>query len=359
MVVCNLHLKKCLPGLIIAAAALLVTVVRADKIQFSDPGSKIEVTKPSPVAPTDPFFGKLRSGDSSPDLGNSTPPPTTTTPNPLLKEKLEQLMDKKKNWLFEKPKDLHKRQAFEDALGVSSTELDNWGDKRAKRVVEKFLETPDNSEVKDAKKKESKLSDFSNTEQDKDKFDDDKNDKTDKKNPNIFNAGPQDSTLSGFLKQSPAFLTPDQERDKDLNLKMDPAGLFGSSEDTQLKDIKKKDFEAHQKSFQELLNPNASITIKQSALELITQTDSTREAANPILPSANDKSPLASINNDRPLENNLKPSISSGLPGSGFEAMLTPGGPSAFSSPSPSLPSAPKIHMAPQPAVLEIPRRKF
>lgn len=89
-----------------------------------------------PVLPTDSFLNRqLSPGESS--QGPVLPPPgqSILIPTP----KLEELVDRRKNWMFDSPNSLDRDRALEETFGIRKYEFSGT-EKKAKGAVERYFE---------------------------------------------------------------------------------------------------------------------------------------------------------------------------------------------------------------------------
>ncbi len=114
--------------------------VAGEKITITGSTNQIELPK-EPAKIFAPPGGELfRSRVTTPgesSLGPVVPPPGQ--PSLMRNPKLDELIDKKKNWIFESPNSLDRDKAIKDIFGVREYDLDQFN-KRPKTVLERQFE---------------------------------------------------------------------------------------------------------------------------------------------------------------------------------------------------------------------------
>ena len=88
------------------------------------------------LVPTPSFFRSQISGGES-TKGPAVPPPAP--PVMIPNSKLEELVDRKKNWAFGSPNDVDRNRALEESMGIRKYEM-NGLEKKPKGAVERFLQ---------------------------------------------------------------------------------------------------------------------------------------------------------------------------------------------------------------------------
>jgi hypothetical protein len=109
-----------------------------EKIKITDSPDQVQLPKDQqqPNLPPGLFNSKVTGGESS--QGPMLPKPGQ--PVLIRNPKLDELIDRKKNWIFDSPNSVDRARAVEEILGVRRYELDNL-EKKPKSQVERYYES--------------------------------------------------------------------------------------------------------------------------------------------------------------------------------------------------------------------------
>lgn len=121
-----------------AMLSVLPAARAGEKFHIIGPTNSVELPAPpsKSVLPTEGFLGgRLSPGESS--KGPAVPPPgqSILIPTP----KLEELIDRKKNWMFDSPNTLDRDRALEESFGIRKYEFTGV-EKEPKGAVERYFE---------------------------------------------------------------------------------------------------------------------------------------------------------------------------------------------------------------------------
>ncbi len=150
---------KYLPLLTGAALFILSAsrpVLWAEPIQFSNEQKPVDSEKKAPVVQekvtTSKFFKPYRPADTvsgsieSPFAAPLFQAPPSSAPPPRTSRHTEEMLDRRRNWIFAQPGDNEKKGTAEEALGIDDFMT---GGKRSQTLIGRFLENkkPDDSGV--------------------------------------------------------------------------------------------------------------------------------------------------------------------------------------------------------------------
>jgi hypothetical protein len=324
-----------------------------EKIHFSDSPGQVDVPKPTTRDERiSNRFGKSPSSVPQADIPvEMAPAATRQSANPLMSQKLEEYLDKKRNWMFIDPKakDKDKDQFGSDKnLQANEISLDP-EKKKPKTVQEQFYEHPSDNLA--LRKKNSSTKE--NSDSDKDELDiDQKGD-----NERSSSLAPELS-LGSLLRQNErtdGVLRTVGELSRANALQ----SFFPEPSESARKADREREVKQHDEEFAKIIAPRSSVsTYSGSSDPVNTQSDATRVEANPFAPRRG----FAGYNTTPASEPSQGFSAASSIPRGGSSESFASGVPSApsFSSPS-SFSAAPAASFQPErkPIFFTPPHRQF
>jgi hypothetical protein len=134
-----------LAGALLCASALFLNSSRTqagEKFRITDTPGKVEIPKDPAkemLPPSDFLHSTITKGDS----GQGPVLPAPVQPNLMRNPRLEEWLDRKKNWIFDSPNTLDRDKAVKEVFGVREDAFAE-DPKKTKPVMEQFLEGKSN-----------------------------------------------------------------------------------------------------------------------------------------------------------------------------------------------------------------------
>ncbi len=114
------------------------TALAGEKIKITGSDEKLELPKEKEILGTPGGFLPSRIG--SPESGGGTVMPQANQPVLLRNPKLEESLDRKKNWLLDSPNNLERDETIKEIFGVRKYELNSL-DKKPKSAFDRFYDS--------------------------------------------------------------------------------------------------------------------------------------------------------------------------------------------------------------------------
>jgi hypothetical protein len=322
-----------------------------EKIHFSDSPGQVDVPKPTTRDERiSNRFGKSPTSVPQADIPVEMAPTTTRqSANPLLSQKLEEYLDKKRNWMFIDPKAKDKDQ-FGSGQNLQANEISLDAEKKKpKTVQEQFYEHPSDNLALHKKNSSTKES----SDSDKDDLDGDQ--KGD--NGRSSSLAPELS-LGSLLRQN--------ERTDgvlrtvgELSRANAMQSFIPEPSDSARKADRQRELKQHDEEFARIIAPRSSVSTYSGSTDPVnTQSDATRVEANPFAPRRG----FAGYNSAPASEPSQSFSAASSIPRGGSSESFASGVPSAssFSAPSSfSATPAPSFQPERKPIFFTPPHRQF
>lgn len=122
----------------------LANALAGEKIKLTESPEKIEIPKEPTPLPGIGSLPKIGSGE----VGANTVFPVPGPPMVLRSPKLEEALDRKKNWIFGTPDSFDRNRTIEETYGVRKYELDEMG-KKSKSQQDRYFESKSDSSRSD------------------------------------------------------------------------------------------------------------------------------------------------------------------------------------------------------------------
>ncbi|MDB6041006.1 MAG: hypothetical protein JWM99_4847 [Verrucomicrobiales bacterium] len=329
---------------------LVNSVHAGEKIHFSDSPEQLDVPKPTTRDERiSNRFGKSNNSVPQADVPVEVGVPTAARPtaNPLMSQKLEEYLDKKRNWMFIDPKDKDK-PGSEQNLQANEISLDA-EKKKPKTVQEQFYDHPSDNIVlrkKNSSSKESVDSDKDDIDGRDQKSDADKSSLTPELS--LGSLLRQNERTDGVLRS-----VGDLSRANALqNFAPEP------SESARRAD-REREMRQHDADFAKIIAPRSSgSSFSASSDPVNTQNDVTRQEANPFAPRRG----VAGFGTSSTADSSQSFSPAAGIPRtSGTESFASklPSAPTFSSSSTFSASPAPAFQPERKPIFFTPPHRQF
>ncbi len=334
-----------------------------EQIQFSERSTKVEIPKPTFKRENDDALSS--KDDPGPSgLGPLTPPPAMA-PSRAMTRKYEEYLDKKQNWILNKPEDFNKTTKSDEAMGVRDMDLESF-DKKPKRGMERFFESttndrkaqstnPNGSRNNSEDSDNNRQFDFGNSPQNALGMENDPNAPANGNANGAATDGIADLNLNNFIR--PQQFEGFAPKNGGLTRQRFEGFSAGRADTEPNKALREREDQQHSADFQKLLSSPGSATIgPRDPINLISERS--QPEANPTGPRRFDQAGGVAQRDA------LSPF------GQGVNAAIrpsSPGGLDSFASRGPSLPGigssfnpapTPSFRAPSQPAVLEIPKRR-
>jgi len=315
-------------GAVSIGALLLLTSAHAgEKIHFTESPEKVDV--PKPTTRDDRIssrFAPRSSADAGADVGAAMemePSANRTTANPVLSRKLEEYLDKKRNWMFVDPKDKDKFGSEQDLKSDLKSEEESLDpDEKSKTVQEKFYEHP--SEKPDAQKKKK-------TAANEDDADSNSRDNRSDNKPDLQPKALNPELSLGSLLRMAERVDANQRDLNDMSHMRSLGSFAPDPSDAARKAERDRDVKQHDAEFARIIAPRAGGPTVTAVVDPVnTQSDVTRREVNPFAP----KSDFGNYNAGE----------AEGAGQSFLPNLPRPGGSDSFAS---KLPTAPAFSLAP------------
>ena len=343
-------------GLVSISGLLFLSAAYAgDKIHFTESPEKVDV--PKPTTRDDRISSRF---GNRPTPGEDIGPPIELEPSanqsgasPLMSRKLEEYLDKKRNWMFVDPKDKDKfGDGFSSDQDAKSDEILLDGDKKTKTVQEKFYEH--SKEKPDARKK--KTSD----EDDADSKDGDSDKNSDKKSGVDATRLAPELSLGSLLKLANRNDTELKDL-SDMSRLHSLGGFAPDPSDSIRKVEREREIKQHDADFARIIAPRSGGPTVSGVVDPVnTQGDITRREVNPFAPGNNFSGYKSGSSDGSDAAQSF--AASSNLPrpeNSESFASRLPAAPSFSSTPTVSGPTPSSFQTDRQPFAFQPPRRKF
>lgn len=320
------------------------------KFEISEP--KIQREIPKPDAQESNFERISPSSRDRTTSGFDAParPPTPIPFNPLIAKKMEEYLDKRRNWIYNTPDKLDKGPSVAELFGFRDVKFDVSSNKRSKSAMERDFE--EKSELKKEGPNNNRNKRADETGSDSNENSDSAREAGDLReneepNPLIpelsFNTFLYGDRLPDSMARAPGELGKNP---------FDPQNIANSRLQAKSEE-KQKENERYDKDFQKLLQSRQQTSFLQSLDPINTQPDATRREVNPVIGRRTEEAAPAGIN-DLFERKGLSSALGQGPGIDAFGRMSAPVTVSpSFAPPASPLPAGAK------PIILEIPRRRF
>jgi hypothetical protein len=342
----------------------IVALQAGDPIKISEPVRKRELPKAGPkleeLSRSYDFLDSSKiGGPASAFQAPLTPSPNGNSTATL--KKLEELIDHKKNWIFETSKDTSKNSStFGSEEDNSSTASSNPFERRSSTVMENFFNERDRNSKQDSPNDDSRRGNPA--------FDPGaslfrpRNERSSSDSPGSDSgAGPNmEFNISNYFQKDRGVLDSERRMNNPLEIRSSFAQQADNSKNEK-KLQRERDEEARQAEFSRLLQPRSLTPTVGGSFDILNRSvDPTRQEANPIAPRTFASPLLGTVQPSSSLPSASASSSRSQLNGPSvaetmnFRSAVVNPLQSSSVAPAPSAPS-----FSPAPFVLDIQRRKF
>jgi hypothetical protein len=114
------------------------TAAEKEKIRITGATNEVEIPKESTITPGSELLGGKISAPGEASQGPVVPPPGQ--PMLIRNPKLDEMIDRKRNWIYESPNSVDRDKAIQEIFGVRDYDLDNFN-KRPKTAIERQFES--------------------------------------------------------------------------------------------------------------------------------------------------------------------------------------------------------------------------